>query len=138
VATWDDVRDCALGLPETAEGESTGQRAGRSVTVRGNAFVWERALRPADVAALTALGQVVPEGNILAARVTDEGAKQALVADSPDVFFTTPHFNGYPAVLIQLDRIDSTELREVVTDAWIARAPKRLVAAFLSDNGATG
>lgn len=60
------------------------------------------------------------------ARLSDEGAKQALVADAPHIYFTTPHFNGYPAVLVQLDHIDLDELRELMTEAWLVRAPKRL------------
>lgn len=54
------------------------------------------------------------------------GAKEALLADDPDVYFTTPHFDGYPAVLVRLDRIAIDELTELIVEAWLARAPKRL------------
>jgi hypothetical protein len=91
--------------------------------VKDKLFVWERPLRKSD---LEALGDAAPDGPILGARVEHEGAKQALLADDPDVFFTTPHFDGYPAILVRLDRIGSEDLREVVTEAWLCRAPARL------------
>lgn len=63
---------------------------------------------------------------MLAARVADEGAKAELCAAAPDVYLTTPHFDGYPVVLVRLDRIDVDELGELLTDAWRDRAPVRL------------
>ena len=60
----------------------------------------------------------------------DVGVKEALIADDPDVYFTIPHFDGYPAVLVRLDRIDVAELEELVVEAWLARAPARLAATF--------
>lgn len=126
MADWEDVRRGALALPEVSEGSSYGNRAW---TVRDKGFVWERPLRRSD---LEALGAAAPDGPVLAARVADVGVKEALVATEPDVFFTTPHFNGYPAVLIRLDRISVAELHEVIVDAWLARAPKRLAAAYLA------
>jgi hypothetical protein len=63
--------------------------------------------------------------------VPDLGAKEALLADGADLYFTTPHFNGHPSVLVRLDRIDVTELGELLIEAWLARAPKRLGRAFL-------
>jgi hypothetical protein len=68
---------------------------------------------------------------VLAARVPDLGAKEALLADDPDVYFTTPHFDGYPAVLVRLDRIEVSELEELLVEAWLARAPKRLATEHL-------
>jgi hypothetical protein len=128
MATWDDVRRIALALPETTErGTHDGLPAWR---VRDKLFVWERPLRRAD---LDALGDAAPDGPVLGARVPDEGVKEALVADDPRLYFTTPHFDGYPAVLVRLDRIGVEELTELVTEAWLARAPKRLAAAFRAD-----
>ena len=125
MATWEDVRRLALDLPETDEhGSYEGALAWR---VKEKGFVWERPLRKSDLAAL---GDAAPDGPILCARVPDEGAKQALIADDPSVYFTTPHFNGYPAVLARLDRIGTAELRELVVEAWLARAPKRLAKRF--------
>jgi hypothetical protein len=129
MATWDDVRRIALALPETSEDVSRGLRGWR---VKDKGFVWERPLRRAD---LEALGDAAPDGPILGARVEHLGAKEALLADDPDVFFTTPHFDGYPAILVRLDRITVEDLDEVIVEAWLARAPKRLVRAYLDAAG---
>ena len=91
-------------------------------------FVWERPLRQSD---LRALGDSAPGGPILGARVEHLVAKEALLADASGVFFTTPHFDGYPAVLVRLDAIAPADLEEVVTEAWLCRAPKRAVKEFL-------
>jgi hypothetical protein len=127
VATWDDVRRIALELPETSEGVARDLRHWR---VKDKGFVWERPLRRAD---LEALGEAAPDGPILGARVEHLVAKEALLADDPSVFFTTPHFDGYPAVLVRLERIGLDDLREVIVEAWLARAPKRLAEAYLSE-----
>ena len=126
MATWDDVRRLALALPATAEGTSWGNLAW---AVKGKAFAWERPLGKKDRADL---GDAVPDGPILGVRVTDLGAKEGLLADSPHVYFTIPHFDGYPAVLVRLDEIDETELAEILRDAWLDRAPKRLAAEYLA------
>jgi hypothetical protein len=125
MATWDDVRRIALGLPETSEGTSHGNTAWK---VRDKGFVWERPLRKSD---LEALGEAAPDGPILGARVEHLVAKEALLASDPDVFFTTPHFDGYPAVLVRLDQIRVEDLDEVIVEAWLARAPKRLSKEYL-------
>jgi hypothetical protein len=102
--------------------------------VHNRGFVWERPLRKAD---LRALGDAAPTGPILGARVEHLVAKEALIADAPDIYFTTPHFDGYAAVLVRLERIPLDELRELIVEAWLTRAPKRLsrdyIAAHLSD-----
>jgi hypothetical protein len=125
MATWDDVRRIALALPETTEAVSWEHAHWR---VKDKGFVWERPLRRSD---LEALGDAAPNGPILGARVEHLVAKEALLADDPGIFFTTPHFDGYPAVLVRLDRIGAGELEELITEAWLARAPKRLVTAFM-------
>ncbi|HEY6757961.1 MAG TPA: MmcQ/YjbR family DNA-binding protein [Baekduia sp.] len=127
MATWADVARLALALPETSEVTSREHRAWR---VKDKGFVWERPLRRGD---LEHLGDAAPQGPILGARVEHEGAKRALIESQPDVYFTTPHFDGYPAILVQLDHIGEDELDELVTEAWLNRAPKRLVAEFLKD-----
>jgi hypothetical protein len=129
VATWDDVRGRALAMPEATEVVSRGKTQWR---VKDKLFVWERPLRRSD---LEALGDPAPAGPILGARVEHLVAKDALVADDSGVFFTTPHFDGYPAILVQLDRIAPADLEEVVVEAWLARAPKRLVKAYLGGAG---
>ena len=126
MATVDDIRRIALGLPETSERESRGSLDWR---VKDKGFVWERPLGKSDI---QALGDRVPAGLVCAARTADEGTKLALIADNLRVFFTTPHFNGNAAVLFELDRISVDELAEVITDAWLARAPVRLAKAFLA------
>jgi hypothetical protein len=63
--------------------------------------------------------------------VDDVGVKEALLSDDPDVFFTTPHFDGYAVVLIRLDEISVPEIEELMIEAWLGRAPKRLVSAYL-------
>jgi len=125
MASWDDVRRIALALPETSEQASRNLLSWR---VRDKLFVWERPLRPAD---LRALGKDAPSGPIVGARVEHVGAKEALLADDPDVFFTTPRFDGYAAILVRLDRIAIEDLREVVVEAWLASAPKRLAQGYL-------
>ena len=129
MATWDDVREIALALPESTERIS---RRLRQWQVRDKLFVWERPLRRPD---LEALGDSAPDGPILGARVEHLVAKEALLADDPGVFFTTPHFDGYPAILVRLDRIGRGELEEVVVEAWLVRAPKRLVKAYVAAGG---
>jgi len=125
VAGWDDVRRIALALPECSERVSRELAQWR---VRDKLFVWERPLRASD---LRALGDDAPTGPILGARVEHLGAKEALLADDPAVFFTTPHFDGYAAVLVRLGQIPLDELEELIVEAWLARAPKRVAAAYL-------
>jgi hypothetical protein len=125
VATWDDVRRIALDLPEASEDTRRGQLFWR---VRDKLFVWERPLRQSD---LRALGDAAPEGPILGARVEHLVAKEAILADDPSVYFTTPHFDGYPAVLVRLDEIAVDELEELIVEAWLCRAPKRLARTYI-------
>ena len=125
MAGWADVRRIALALPETSERASRGLASWR---VRGKLFVWERPLRPADV---RALGDDAPAGAILGARVEHLGAKEALIAADPGVFFTTPHFEGYPAVLVRLETITVADLEEVIVEAWLASAPKRIAQDYV-------
>jgi len=126
VAGWDDVRRIALALPETSEQPTAGGNA--SWRVRDKLFVWERPLRPNEV---QALGEDAPDGPILGIRVEHLGAKEALLADDPDVFFTTPHFDGYAAVLARLEEIGLEVLEELIVEAWLLRAPKRLAKQYI-------
>jgi len=118
----DEVATACLALPETTEVVSRGARQWR---VKDKLFVWERPLRRKD---LEELGDAAPDGPVLGARVPDEGARAALIADQPDVYFTISHFDGYPAVLVRLDELDRAGLAELVEDAWACRAPRRLLA----------
>jgi hypothetical protein len=128
VASWEDVRRIALALPETSERPQWGNASWR---VRDKPFVWDRPLRPDD---LRALGDDAPSGPILGARVESLAAKEALVADDPEVYFTTPHFDGYRAILVRLDRIALDELDELITEAWLCQAPKRLAKQYADTN----
>jgi hypothetical protein len=130
MATWDDVSRIALALPEAEEGSTYGGK--RAWTVRKKMFVWERPLRKSDLAAL---GDAAPQGPILGAKVEHLIAKEALLADDPGAFFTTPHFEGYPAVLVRLPQIGLDVLEEVVAEAWLACAPKRLGRDYLAGLG---
>jgi hypothetical protein len=126
MAVWDDVRRLALALPSVEERRSRGLMQWR---VKDRLVVWERPLHKPD---LEALGEDPTDDPILGARMPDEGAKQALIADDPEVYFTTPHFDGYPAVLVRLDRIGLEELEELIVEAWLDRAPKRLAREYLA------
>src|SRR3954452_3839809 len=128
MATWDDVARLALAMPEATERVSRDMRQWR---VKDKLFVWERPLRGPDLAAL---GELAPAGPVLGARVEHLVAKETLLADDSGVFFTTPHFDGYPAILVKLDEIGVGDLEEVVVEAWLARAPPKLVKAYLAAN----
>ena len=129
MATWDDVARLALALPRTSERVSRGLRQWR---VADKLFVWERPLRRKEIEALSGR---VPEGPILAARVEHLLAKEALLADDRRLYFTTPHFDGYPAVLARLDRLSRLALVELITEAWLVRAPKAAVQLYLAQSG---
>ncbi|MGH2897438.1 MAG: MmcQ/YjbR family DNA-binding protein [Solirubrobacteraceae bacterium] len=127
MADWDDVRRIALGMPEATE-VALGSPQWR---VRNKLFVWERPLRAAD---LEALGADAPAGPILGARVEHVGAKEALLADGTGVYFTTPHFDGHPVILVVLDQIALPELEELIVEAWLARAPPRIAQRYVDES----
>ena len=127
MTTFDDIARLALALPETTEGVRFGGRVWR---VREKAFVWERPLRAKDWAALEREPNSDP---VFCVSVADVPDKLAHIDAEPDVFFETPHFVGFPAVLVWLDRIQHDRLEEVITDGWITNAPKRLAQQFLDD-----
>lgn len=126
MASWDDVARLALALPEAAAGTTYGSRSWK---VGGRLFVWERPLRKTELAQL---GDAAPDGDILGARVPDEEAKRALVESEPEIYFTTPHFDGHATVLILLERIPVADLEEAIVEAWLARAPAKLADAYLA------
>lgn len=128
VASWVDVRKIALAFPGTSETTAYGDAAW---TVNKKLFVWERPLRKSDLAAL---GAKAPKGPILGVRTADLEMKDVLLASDPKTFFTTPHFDGYPAVLVRLEKIGLKRLRDVIEEAWLSRAGKRAVAEYLREN----
>ena len=126
MATIDDVAGLARQLPDVTEGERHGSR---TWFVARKAFAWERPFTKAD---LRRFGErIPPAGPILAVRVEDLGEKEAVLAAHPDAFFTIAHFDGFSAVLIQLEEVSAQALREAVTDGWLACAPPRLADLFL-------
>jgi hypothetical protein len=115
----DDVRRLALALPHVAEVDSDGF----DFRVGGKGFVWsyperipgQRRRIRTDIAVLY---------------VGDEGEKQALLLGEPDKFFTAPGYDGWPPVMLRLDRVDTVRLAELVTDAWRMRAPQEIAAGL--------
>jgi hypothetical protein len=126
VVTLDDVARMMLELPEV----ETGERQGRpSWSVRRKAFAWTRPFSKADIKRYGAA--TPPDGPIVAVRVADLGEKEAVLAAAPAGFFTIPHFDGYPAILIQLDRAEVAAVREALVDGWLCCAPPQLVESYL-------
>lgn len=126
MATLDDAAGMALALPEVTEGLHHGRR---TWSVAGKGFAWERAFSKADVRRYGAA--TPPAGPILAVRVADLGEKEAVMAAGTRGVFTIPHFDGYPAVLVQLTAVSKKALRELLLDGWLACAPPRLTDPYL-------
>ncbi|MDQ3106774.1 MAG: MmcQ/YjbR family DNA-binding protein [Actinomycetota bacterium] len=103
------VRRLALSLPETTEKPSYGTPGFR---VKDKLFA-----------------RIREEGDVLVVWVADLDEKAALIAADPEKFFSTPHYDGYETVLVRFDAVDRSELREILTDSWRLRAPKRVLAA---------
>lgn len=122
----DDAARMALDLPAVTEGERYGHH---TWSVSGRAFAWERPFSKADI---RRFGDATPpDGPILAVRVADLGEKEAVLAEQPEAFFTIPHFDGYAAVLIQLNAVTKAVLREAIVDGWLACAPPRLAEEYI-------
>ena len=113
MADWDAVRELALALPEV-DASGSGRIA---FSVRGKGFAWEARER---------------DGGGLAVRV-DRDEKELILESNPDVYFTSPHYTGFPAVQIRVEAIEREELRERLEDAWLIQAPKRLAAAYVAE-----
>jgi hypothetical protein len=130
MATMSDLDKLALAMPQVTKELSDGGRP--AYFVHGKMFCFHRGRRPDAVDADT--GERLAD--VLMFRVADLGEKEVLLADDRGVFFTTPHFNGYPAVLMRipdLARIDRDELRDLVAEAWLTRAQKRVAKAWLAE-----
>jgi hypothetical protein len=110
VITEDDVRRIALSLPETTEKPSYGTPGFR---VKDKLFA-----------------RIREEGDVLVVWTGDIAEKEALIAAEPEKFFTTPHYDGHPTVLVRFSAVDADEVEELLTESWRLRAPKRLLAAF--------
>ncbi len=116
VISHDDVRRIALGLPGAYEQPSFDGRP--SWRTKPRMFVWIR-----------------DDPEALVVWVESEDDKEALIAASPDTFFTTSHYDGHPIVLVRLDAVDNVEASELITDSWRLRAPKSLVKLWDSAHG---
>jgi hypothetical protein len=131
VATMADLDELALAMPQVTKEVSEDGRP--SYSVHGKFFCFHRSRRP------DALDPDTRErlDDVLVFRVDDLDVKELLLADDRGVFFTTPHFNGYAAVLVRirnLGLVDRGELRDLVVDAWLTRAQKRVAKAWLAEN----
>ncbi|MHB8469015.1 MAG: MmcQ/YjbR family DNA-binding protein [Gaiellaceae bacterium] len=131
MATMRDLDELALALPETTKEVSDGGRP--RYLVHGKAFCLQRTRRPDALDPET--GERLDD--VLMFRVDGAEAKELVLADPRGIFFTTPHFDGYPAVLIRiphLAHLDRGELRDAVIEAWLTRAQKRIARAWLAEN----
>jgi hypothetical protein len=127
VVRLDDAVRMLTALPEVTEGTRYGRR---TWFVAAKAFAWERPFSKADIKRFGAT--TPPAGPILALVTADLEDKESVLAMGPKGFFTIPHFDGFAAVLVQLDVATKKAVREAIEDAWLAGAPERLRVAFMS------
>jgi hypothetical protein len=123
MASQDDVRRLALALPSVTESaEGFAFSVPNKGKEKGFAWVWNERVEPKKPR--------VPNPEVLAIRVAGQAAKQELLAADPEKFFTEPHYNGFPAILVRLAAVDSDELAELLADGWRCQAPRALVKEY--------
>jgi hypothetical protein len=123
MADREDVRRIALALPETSEAEDHFAFSVRNKgKQKGFVWAWNERVEPKK--------PKVPSATVVAVRVADLFEKEALLASGEGKFFTEPHYNGFPAILVRLPLIDADELQELIVDAWRCQAPRSLVSAW--------
>jgi hypothetical protein len=123
--SFEEVTVIAADLPSVSEGARYGYR---TWFVNGKGFVWERPFSKADIKRFGA--EVAPAGPILAVAVADLDEKEAILAQNQKGVFSIEHFNGYPALLIQLNVAHKRIIRELIIDAWLACAPGKLADEY--------
>jgi hypothetical protein len=121
----DEVARMVMEFPDVTTG--TSHRNG-SWEVGGTAFAWQRPFRKADLRRFGAAP--VPAGPILAVRVADLRAKEAVLGEGIRGVFTIPHFDNYPAVLIQLEVVPKRALQQLLSDAWLACVPSTVAERY--------
>ena len=124
MTTWERVEAFVLTLPETTSTPSYG--GAPALRVNKKMFARLRGEMTDDLDALTG----APYGEVLMVGVGDLAEKEAVLAADPRVYFTVPHYDGYPAVLVRLAGADETEVRELLVEAWMRAAPKRALRAY--------
>lgn len=128
MATIDDVIEIVTSLPSVTEGTSYGNRAW---SVAGKTFVWERPFSKADLKRFG--NETPPTGPILGVRTTDLDEKDEVLSAELDGVFTIPHFDGFAGLLVQLDVVRDNTLRDLIEDAWMARAPQSLIDDYTAE-----
>jgi hypothetical protein len=124
VTTWEQVETFALTLPETTSTPSYG--GAPALRVNRKMFARLRGEMADDRDELTG----APYGEVLMVGVSDLGEKEAVLASDRRAYFTVPHYDGYPAVLVRLAESDEAEVRELLVEAWMRAAPKRALRAY--------